>query len=411
MRFPSIKTSLMLTMIFMVNILFAPNKLYASHLAAADLFVTYIGAGADGCSNTTEYKYEVSLKIYRACERNSGTLGNTDFYRYGSVTAGVNVSRNVSNPRKDTMDQLCDVFKSTNSCRVVSNQQYPGFICHTYLDTITLPSAQTDWVFSWNGNARNAGIDNIATTAGGTQPQGSIYIEAGLNNLTKYNNSTPRFDEPALPYICVNQPSTYLNRPSDPNNDSLRIYGQTPLAGANTPYFYRTDGGRTYSALDPVGSVPGTTYYVDSFTGAANFTAANPNKVVLAFRCDEYERGTGIPLGYTMRDVQISMFACADPPPSVDSLPLELSADFSIVDIGGRKGIIACPGTNIKFNISSKSNNPSGVVVMREQFSHPHLLPSFTSNGQFTSSVVSTFEWTPGPNDIGEYTLTINTID
>ena len=383
------------------------KKAKASHIAACDLYLTYIGGGQDGCSSTTEYKYIVTLDVYIACEQGSAGPPGFASIRYESVNAGVlNQNLSLSQLDRDTVNDLCAAFKPLNSCAIRQNQQYTAYIRNRFTDTLILPSAQTDWRFWYTTGARNSGIDNISTTNGGTSPTGSVYIEAGLNNLTKYNNSTPRFTTPPLPYICVNQPTNYTNTPIDPNNDSMVSQNQAPLQGANNPYFYRTDGGRTYSAADPVASDPSNPFSFNPTTAVASFTPTNAVKMVLAFRCDEYERGTGVPLGYIMRDIQISVFPCAAPPPSLPEIPLSVTGGEIV-----NNTILTCPGSNVNFSINSTSPNANSQVYMEAV----NIADFATGGGAFnvtgtgTNNATGTFTWTP--TQLGDKSLEILTKD
>src|SRR5690606_34315738 len=133
----------------------------------------------------------------------------------------------------------------------------------------------------------------------------------------KYNNSTPRFLSNPLPYICVNQPTTYLNAPWDHNGDSIYVYQQVPYtvsAGTNSnkaiiPY------SAGWSVDDPIGSSAGNPYKLNPITGAATFTPNAQGFYVLGFRVEDYERGSGTLLSYVYRDVQVSVLPCSAPPP------------------------------------------------------------------------------------------------
>ncbi|MCB0696791.1 MAG: hypothetical protein KDC07_05470, partial [Chitinophagaceae bacterium] len=244
---------------------FNQDRAFASHFAAGEIYLTYIGEGADGCSNTSEYKYLLTIDIYRACEGGS-PAPLTALVNYGSVNAGVSSSINMSNPIKDTLHDLCEAFVPQNSCITPANAStFPAYIRHRFVDTLVLPSAQTDWLFSYSSCCRNSGIVNGASN-------GSFYIETGLNNLTKYNNSTPRFLVKPLPYICAMQPAIYLNGPYDPNGDSMFTKVQAPLGAANTPIPYLAPN---YSLADPMGAAPGTSFNFDNATASASFTPAN----------------------------------------------------------------------------------------------------------------------------------------
>ncbi len=114
---------------------------------------------------------------------------------------------------------------------------------------MTLPYARTDWRFWWSEGARS-----VSNVGGGC---GSLYVEAGLDNVTKYNNSTVKFLSNPLPYICVNQPTTYLNGPYDANGDSISVVSHTPYTGATNPCTYNPPS----TVQDPIISVNGFRYY------------------------------------------------------------------------------------------------------------------------------------------------------
>lgn len=388
------------SLLMLLCISITPAK--ASHYAAADLFITYIGAGVDGCTGTTEYKYSVTFDIYKACEAGSIDLPAQVNITYFSNNAGFNGIIPLNAPTIDTLDGLCDNFKDSNSCHVPANlNRFPGFVRHRFEGTVTLPSAQTDWVFWWSGGTRNRGISNIQVPTGT-----DIYIEAGLNNLTKYNNSTPRFVVEPLPYICVNRPATYLNGPYDPNGDSLRVYNQVPLDnGPNAPIIYAPG----YSLNDPVASSIDNPYKVNAQTGTATFTPTLQGLFVLGFRCEEYERGTGIQLGYIMRDVQISVLRCQSPPPPIDSLPTSITKG-TVVKTDEGNAIFVCPGSDLEFDITTTSQVNNSSVFM-EANTNTIFNSNFTTVGDGTNSVTGTFSWTPTQNDIGEHTLIITSKD
>ena len=387
-----------LSVAFMTLLLIAGIKTEtkASHLGAADIYVTYVGAGADGCSGTTEYKYVITLDVYRACE-NGASAPTTARIFWASTNAGFNDDRNITNPIRDTLDELCAAFKDSNSCRIPSSSSpYPAFIRHRFIDTIILPSAQTDWRFWWSSCCRNSGIVNL-------QNNGAMYVEAGLNNLTKYNNSTPRFIEPPLPYTCANQPTTYANTPWDPNkDDSIRTELQEVYSAAGTQIAYQAPN---YSLADPIQSTPGNPFSFDPSSGSATFTPVGQGKYVMGFRCYDYERGTGTSLGYSTRDIQITIFNCSAPPPAVDSLPLNID-EGSLVDFKGKKTLVVCPGSNVKFEMNTESQNPTSNIYLQAT-TGPFTGSSFNVTGAGTNKVSGIFTWTPTIGDLGEKTLYI----
>ncbi|HEY9177250.1 MAG TPA: hypothetical protein VIN07_06145, partial [Flavipsychrobacter sp.] len=333
------KWSKLLTVVVSVLTLtvFGQFKASATHFAAGEIYLTYIGEGADGCSNTSEFKYLITLDIYRACERGSSPAPTFATVNYGSVNGAFTGSVNFANLQRDTLHELCEAYADSNSCKVIPAQagrpQFPAYVRHRFTDTLVLPSAQTDWLFSYNSCCRNGGIANGSAN-------GNFYIETMLNNLTKYNNSTPRFPEYArpLPYLCAMQPSSYANLPFDLNKDSLYSTVQAPLSAANTPIPYSPTP--PYSLGNPIGSI--TPFQFNPTTATAYFTPANQGLYVMAFKVEEFDRATGVSLGYIIRDAQVSVFPCTAPPPAVDSLP-PLITNGELVKINGEDAILACP--------------------------------------------------------------------
>ena len=181
---------------------FMPEESKACHLAAADIYVTYVGEGADGCSNP-DYKYEVTLIIYYACQDcfNPGNGPQQVFYEsaflgVGGGNPGLSVRVDTVGPAPDTVHSLCGQFSDSNSCILPEwslprgtplpdrAANFPGYQKRVYRNKtpLTLPGPATDWKFSWSSGVRNRSVNLIG--------QDNLYVEAGLNNVTKYNNSS-----------------------------------------------------------------------------------------------------------------------------------------------------------------------------------------------------------------------------
>ena len=119
--------------------LFGTQKVMASHYAAVDLYVDYIGSGP------SQLKYQVTLVVYKACEPGGATLSNLETINWLSSCGG-NGSRGITQTVEDTLDQLCPGFTAINSCRVPSSPWF-AFVRRTYSDTVTVPVACADWTF------------------------------------------------------------------------------------------------------------------------------------------------------------------------------------------------------------------------------------------------------------------------
>ncbi|MBS1772270.1 MAG: gliding motility-associated C-terminal domain-containing protein [Bacteroidetes bacterium] len=385
----------------------APKNAKACHFGAAEMWVDYVGAGIDGCTGTAEYKYDVTVIIYYACQT-CWTSGSTSIpIQVTSATLGYNTSYTadtIPGP-VDTVQSLCPQYFPLNSCANPANVgKYNAYQGRHYKTTIILPSAQPDWIFSTASCCRNAAVN-------ATPQYGSFYIEAGLNNQIHYNNSTPRFLTHPLPYICVNQANTYLNSPFDPQGDSMNIVQARPIQTGPGAYTY-LNYNAPYSLADPMNSASSNPYVLNPVTGAATFTPQLVNTYALAFRADEYDRATGIRTAWAMRDVQVLVTPCTIPPPDIDSLKPTMTVEAgTVVPVqGGGKAVVTCPGNNLKFSLNSHVDSTTHFLYM---YANTGLFSgsTFSTIGAGTNNCTGTFTWTPTTADIGEHTLVITSSD
>ena len=391
-------------------LLFSPQKAEACHFGGADIYVTYSGPGIDGCTGTTIYQYDVTVKVYYACQTCWTNGGFPISVRYSSVLAGPlaggTLNCNPTKPDADTIHSLCPAFADSNSCKKGSTspssvKNFPAFQVREYVATVVLPSAQPDWTFSYTtGNRNNSNVvgDNL----------NGFHVETMVNNQVRYNNSSPRFTRNPLQYICVNQPNVYLTGPADPNGDSLRVSNQLPMDGTNSYLPYKPG----FSVADPVGSAANNPYYINPITGAASFTPTATDNPTLTFRVEEYDRATGIMTGFSMRDVQISVLPCTAPPPGIDSLKPTLTInDGALVKMdNGEKAIVTCPGNKLNFSLNSATNNPANMLDMYADLTKAPG-STFTVVGKGTNNVTGTFDWTPTTADIGYHSILITSAD
>lgn len=374
---------------------------FASHFAAADMYITYIGSGP------ADLKYRITLDVYKACESGGAPLSYPEHISYSSAKLGFSVSQvvvdtNSTGHRSDTLDQLCSNFTAINSCRIPSSP-WPGFIFSEYTTVITLPDTSDDWEFVWTAGARNGGIMNLCSA--GSQ---FITIRTGLNNAFRYNNSSPRFAVQPIPYLCQGQSAEFYNGPVDPNGDSLEVLNKQPegcvscACGANTEIPYNIP----YSLPNPVNS--GAGYLVSPSTGIASFTPPVQGKFVLAFRCYEYDRATKKRLGYITRDVQVSVLPCNSSAPLIDTIPSGVQGGLFISNAGNI--LLGCPGATFSFSLQAHSQSATNSVNLYADTTQ-------TSGGQFTvlnngsGNPTGTFTWTPTINDLGDHVLKIDAVD
>lgn len=193
-----------------------------------------------------------------------------------------------------------DLCPNINNWCTDYNSIFPGYEEWHYTKIVTLPMACTDWKFSYDLCCRNGAISNLTTPL-----SQSLCISAGLNNVARpINNSTFLSIKP-VPYVCVNQPKTFLNGPLDPDYDSLVFISSQPLGqGACGPINW--NGAISASTANPFGTTAPGGYAVNSNTGTATFTPTVTNAYVIAFTCYEIDPITLDTIGYVMRDVQLT---------------------------------------------------------------------------------------------------------
>lgn len=369
---------------------------HASHLAAADIHVDYVGTGP------TDYTYKITLNVYKSCEPSSIDLSLSETLVWSSSCfPGSSVL--MTAPKIDTLDHLCDTFKAVNSCRDLTSI-FPAFVRHTWEKTITLPGPCTDWVFSASDGTRNAAILNLLGASGY-----SIYVDAMINNSKKANVNTPRYTIDPIPYFCQNVKCTFPNAPIDPDLDSTVSFNVQPRSAAATPIPYSCPGAPAfcYSLLNPIASAISNPYAVDANTGTATFTPTIIGKFVLAFQTKDYDKTTGELMGYTTRDVQVSVLGCSAPPPTNDTFP-DNTAGCYVEKSSGT--VFACPGQNMRFDVGSTSNSLINAIYARWDLSS---LPgaTFTTVGDGTKRAVGTLNWTPTKADVGDHIVKLRFVD
>lgn len=369
----------------------------ASHLAAADIHVDYVPTAG------SPYTYKITLNVYKACETGAIDLDTITTLHWESASGcAVGGLGDMGKPKIDTLDQLCDTFKAANSCRDITSV-YPAFVRHTWVKVVTLPGACPDWVFWWSLGARNTAILNING--------GNLYVDAMINNTKKARVHTPRYTIDPIPYFCLNADIIFPNGPVDPDLDSMTSINLEPRCGGAFPSGtcgYRTTPAPGYSLTNPIASSPLNPYTLDPNTATATFTPTIPGKFVLAFQTFDYDRQTGELLGFTTRDVQVSVLGCLAPPPATDTFPSNIGGSGYIDKSTGT--LYACPGQNVRFDLGSTSKSIYNKIYARWDVSS---LPGATwsASGDGTGRVVGTLNWTPDKSQVGTHIVSLRFVD
>ena len=393
--------------VFLLLAGFGFNKAHADHISSTEMYLDYIGTGPN------DLRYKVTFVTFRVCIQNNLVLGPMVAINVKSANAGLgnqnNFSANLSNEvlrydasrspvYEDTLDNLCPNFSKINSCRVPANVNYSGYTMRRYSATVTLPSRQTDWVFSWTSCCRLLSYVNIDYSAGP-----AMYLEVGLNNLFKYNNSTPRYNGQPFAFLCANQPGALSNLPSDPNKlDSLVTTAIDPQQNASANIVYYSG----YTTSRPLGTASG--YNVGRVSGKARFTPPLQGKYALGFRTSDYDKATGTRMSYTTRDLVITVLNCTHQPPYIDSIPRNMTGVRQVDTTGGEVTIRACQ-LPLSFRINASSSTSGGLIKMRSVSTLP---PGMSITPTITGSTgYLTVNWSPTLSDIGTHVVSLIAID
>ncbi len=369
-------------------------KIYATHLAAADLYVDYVGAGPG------DLRYKISLIVYRACENgmqmdsvqeidisaSCGIAANTYALTLQADTLGNNTG-NVAGHFCPGIASACDSLSSIWTV-------YRKYI-YTAIDT--LPAQCSDWTFSWTNCCRNCGITNMANACGY-----SMYISCQLNNVFKCNISTPRFLSEAIDYKSINLQTVFSNNAIDPDGDNIVVSASYPLQGDNISIPY-TPG---LSSSDPIGSATG--YNLNASSGQVSFTPNAFGKYVCSFHCDKYDLQTNTYLGYTNRDVQIYVVAGSALPPVIDSTPANLTGAIALTNLSNVLQVAY--GDTVRFNVRTYSQPISDpVYLFMDAGTATGATFTVPNNGLGTDT--GTFSWLPSFSDIGGHYVLFRSTD
>lgn len=371
----------------------------ATHVAAADIYYQYLAP----------LTYRINLVLYRDCKPGNAGLSGVAQMTVSSVTCNQTFNITLDTNGNNTRKIYGDLCPNINNWCVDPNSIFPGYEEWHYDTVVTLPMACTDWKFSYNNMCcRNNVISNLVTPGG----QG-ICVNATLNNVLRPVNSSAWLSIKPIPYVCVNQPKTYLNGPIDPDLDSLVFVGsQAQNSGAACAPIAWAGGATT---ANPLGAGAPGGYVVNPQTGTATFTPTIVNTYVLAFTCTEYDIPTGQPVGSVQRDVQINVLNCAAAPPSDPNL----TQNYNLINLTGATlqnpsplVLTVCPGTAMSFDIQaiSNSNNNQILTSSNNNTSCPGSTYVMSPVGG-GNPVTGTFNWTPTAAQIGPHTLIITFTD
>ncbi|HRS40321.1 MAG TPA: hypothetical protein P5292_14165, partial [Bacteroidia bacterium] len=226
-----------------------PKKASATHLVGSDISYTCLGG------NT----YRIDLTFYRDCRGSAAPLGVGIEFRSASCNQYFTDTLLLVTGTGNEITYPCPTL--VTSCDDPAST-IPGIQEYQYSGIITFPMQCADWVISWSYCCRNCDITTMLVASPcleGTNP--GMYIAATLDNLNLSCNSSPRFTNIPVAFLCVGQNFTYNHGVIDPDGDSLVYSLVNPLINATDSIPFLPG----YSATNPITSSPA--FAINSATG------------------------------------------------------------------------------------------------------------------------------------------------
>ena len=296
------------------------QELKASHLVGGDLGYEYLGETVPG---SNMYRYKLKMRMYLNCGPSSN-WPQMQLWLQGAANplhVGVYIE-DPANPNAAKQQYMAaDVFMTSysvitpdvpDSCILGDGQCVEESL---FEGEIVVPASIGGYHLYFQGYSRNAGILNL------NDPGNAGFGIYSFIPPTSVVNSSPTFTGVPVPFICMNEITSFSNSAEDADGDSLVFSFEEPydsqedIAGVVPPPFVldwpiapviyaNTD----YNALQPFGPVG--TAIIDPSTGAAQFSATIIGNWAVAVEVKEYRNGQFI--GRIKSDMQLLSLPCSN---------------------------------------------------------------------------------------------------
>ncbi len=344
---------------------------FATHSAGSDITYRCLGGST----------YEITVSFYRDCGGVAEPASITINCR--STTAGANIQLTAMKVPGYGNEITLPCTGTATNCNGGSGT---GIREWKYRATVNLPSAQSDWIFSYSICCRNCSITTIQSPCAANSV---LYVEARLNNLNGICNNSPTFTNIPVAYVCLGQNYNYNHGVTDADGDSLVYSLVTPKTSTSTTVTFIPPA----STASPI--VSSTPFLLDPVTGDLDFTPAQLQIGILAILVKEYRNGTLI--GSVIRDMQVYISPCSNTLPTLGGINNTTSNTAS-----------ACVGEAVCFNLQSIDPDSNQSVTLTSNTGIQGA--TYTVNGG--SRPVMNFCWTPSIADAGKTkTFTIKVQD
>ncbi|MEL6591703.1 MAG: hypothetical protein AAFQ68_16545, partial [Bacteroidota bacterium] len=391
-------------------LLFGLQSGYASHFMGVDIYYDCVGP----CT------YRVYLSTYYDCTQSSITptpVLNTPASA-GNLAPGANeldfvgTGTNCTDPVGVGGWQFVSYLEVTPVCPTATTEcdGTPGQLRGVaeliyYQDYDFCNTNCNEYRIVWDDCCRNGAINSGA--ANDFIYTGNTIINTSINPC----NSSPRFANKPIPYLCAGETFTFNQGAFDPDGDSL-VYLLGPCfqgAGNNVGYL------AGFSPTQPLG--PGWNVSINSFTGDITI-APNPTgpqlTAVLCIVVEEYRNG--VKIGEVARDMQITVIDCAafgqvNESPTISNL----STNSTGASVNGFT-VNACACEEVCINIPSFDTDSNQVWQMYVFHQLPGGVFSDAANpgvpvDTITSNTPPTGQFCWTPTQTGMFTLLVTILD
>jgi gliding motility-associated-like protein len=264
------------------SLVFYSSMAFASHVPGGNISYECVGPN----------QYQITLTLYEDC----GTAFEGNGAQFISITNDCGIGGLTSTTLNNTIyqqevSQLCQPQLPNSEC---NGGTLPGVWMHQWTGIVTLPADCDSWVFSYSSCCRNTSINGLT--------QDSYYWESVLNSQTAPCNNSAVITSQPIPYVCVNQVTSFNMGAVDPDGNTL-VYSFIPaMTSATTSISY--NGG--YSGTAPI---PGAV--INSSTGQVSFTATTVGNYIFAVLVEEFDANGNL-VGSIIQDFQFEVINCAN---------------------------------------------------------------------------------------------------
>jgi gliding motility-associated-like protein len=378
------------------------NDLKATHVVGGELTYEFLDQNGP-VSAPFRYRIKMALYVDRNPPSNfpTGVVNNVQIGVYNSANNQriqlltlQPVTQNVDPP----LPTGCNI-PGIDSINVTLN---------TYDSVINLPVSFSGYFLLWQVCCRNSGVLNVVNSLN----EGNSFIAFIPPSI--YRNTSPQFTDLAIPSLCTGDTITIVNNAVDPDGDKLIYSFVHPFtdAGNFPPFNYtppppliplNTAGG--YSVLNPFG--PGGFAEINAATGLSRYRAPLQGFYNVAIEIKEFRNVNGVDvlLSSTIRELQLISKTC---PPNPTPVYTDTLGNQSTVVINVKEG------QPVSFTVSATDPDPMTITASSNLltgglgYNGPlATMPSVSGAG----SISTTFNWNPGCNFPGTYTVNVKTQD